>query len=55
MEVRAVFQITEDVLALLGQDMVHHVSWNMDILLGVFIVLSVGQLETEDRGKGERK
>lgn len=54
-EVHAVFQVTEDVLALLGQDVVHHVSWNVDILLGVFIILSVGQLKSKDWGKQQRK
>lgn len=55
MEVSAVFQVTEDVLALLGKDVIHHVSWDMDIFLGVFIILSVGQLKSKDWGKGERK
>lgn len=50
MEVGAVLQITEDVLALLGQHVVHHVSGNMDIFLRVFIVLSVGQLKSKVRG-----
>lgn len=54
-EVSSVFEITEDILALLGQHVIHHVTWNMDTGFGVFIILSVRQLKRKDWGKGEKR
>lgn len=45
MEIAAVFNITKDLLAFLGKDIVQHVAWNIYLSLVVLIVLLVAQLE----------
>lgn len=41
-----VLQVTENVLTLFGQHMIHHVIGDMNICFGVFIIFSVVQLNS---------
>lgn len=47
MEVVSVLQVTEDVLALLGQHVIHHIVGDMNICFGVLIMFSVVQLKND--------
>lgn len=45
MEIVSILKVTEDVLALFGQNMVHHIIGDVNICFGVLIMFSVVQLK----------
>lgn len=45
MKVVSILQVTEDVLALFSQHVIHHIIGDVNICFGVFIISSVVQLK----------
>lgn len=42
----SVFQVTEDILAFLGQHVIHHIIGDVNVCFGVLVMFSVVQLKS---------